>query len=76
MTIDEIVKLVKQLIIRKGFLYTINLIYYSRLFCTTHEHCNYLQLILTIKMETLYKRSLMVASLIKCGREEKNISLH
>jgi hypothetical protein len=33
---------------RKEFLSRINWIYYWRAFCTTHEHCNYLQL---IKME-------------------------
>ncbi len=39
--------------IRKGFLSRINQIYYWKLFCTTHEHYNYLKL-----KQTLIKRKL------------------
>jgi hypothetical protein len=42
--------------IRKEFLSRINQIYYWGLFCTTHEHYNYLQLIKFIKVETIYIR--------------------
>ncbi len=43
-------------IIRKEFMSRINQIYYWRLFCTTHEHYNHLQLIKLIKTESIDKR--------------------
>jgi len=44
--------------IRKEFLSRINQIYYWRLFCTTQEHYNYLQLIKLDKIEIINKRVL------------------
>ncbi len=54
-------------IIRKDFLYRINRIYYWRLFCTMHEHYNYLQLKQSLIKWKLLTKDIKVMSLIKRG---------
>ncbi len=62
--------------IRYEFLSRINWIYYWRLFWSTHEHYNYLQLTKLIKMENYIQKILKLPALIKHSSMIESSSLH
>ncbi len=63
------------LFMRKEKLPTINQIYYCRLFCTAHEHYNYLQLKQSLIKWKLFTKANLGTSLIKRGSLIESSSL-